>query len=133
MGSEWDPTAVNDSPEMELNGVRRSSWLFDVRSCDLAGCPIDLTSFLCLTTTGSGSRLSESLVGGRKRRGMKQREGEGEKEKRGRQRRGEREREKEGGTERRRGGREKRTDNYKIVWFSGEYTESKRERKNPHL
>lgn len=93
---------VNESPEMELNGVRRSSWLFDVRSCDLAGCPIDLTSFLCLTTTGSGSRLSESLVGGRKRRGMKQRE-EREKRRKGEDRGEEREserrrnREKKGG------------------------------------
>ena len=103
---------VNESPEMELNGVKRSSWLFDVRSCDLAVCPRDLTSFLCLTTTGSGSRLSESLVGGRKRRGMKQREGEEDKEKRGKQRRGESERRR---NREKKGGREKRTDNYKMV------------------
>ena len=60
--SEWDPYVEWEmSMEPEVNGVRRSSWLCEVRSWDLVPDAEESLNFLITTCTPSGSRFSESL------------------------------------------------------------------------
>ena len=61
MESECDPIVDwdNESMELEVNGVKRSSWLFEDLSCALPDKRLH-----CLNVTSSGSYWRESLGGG---------------------------------------------------------------------